>query len=508
MISRGKMPDSEPPKSPSGGTATHRETARIAADGLFLVAFLTEGIRVTRLPSDTTLTVGRTSACDVRIDHLALSRRHFSVREGRPPMVRDLSSANGTRVNGVKLRPNEATPVELGHLIEAGGVFFMLRDHDPRTEFRAGTAWPASANVPRGGAVVVEDPAMVRLHRLVEMVARSTLPVLIVGETGVGKEIVSTAVHARSPRANRPLVRVNCAALPESLLESELFGFEKGAFTGASQAKRGLIDSADGGSFLLDEIGEMPLATQAKLLRVLESGEIMRLGALKPRTVDVRFIAATNRELPVLVAQGRFRRDLYYRLNGITIPIPPLRERPAEIAKLAQAFLATAAARAGRPAPALSAEAVALLERHTWPGNVRELKNVMERAATICTGGELGLDHVLIDPDLSDTPVPDAHPPTRSSPPPTTLPSPVLPIPPMPPVPSTGPAPTRGDVRAEPRGRLLRVDAETERRLIERALEEAGGNQVRAAQILGISRRTLINRLDLFGLKRPRKTSD
>jgi transcriptional regulator with PAS, ATPase and Fis domain len=318
-----------------------------------------------------------------------------------------------------------------------------------------------------------------------------------VGETGVGKEIVSTAVHARSTRAEMPFVRINCAALPESLLESELFGYEKGAFTGAASGKRGLIESAHEGSFFLDEIGEMPMATQAKLLRVLESGEIMRLGALKPRTIDVRFIAATNRSLPALVAKGAFRRDLYYRLNGITIPIPPLRERPVEIAKLARHFLAFAAKRAGKPPPMLSNDAIAVLEKHSWPGNIRELKNVMERAFTVASGPVIQAEQILLDAEEMDTTYAEATTSRASS-----LPAVAQP---PPPASESVPPPTPRSVSDEPRGRLLRIDPETEKRLIVKALEDAGGNQGKAAELLGISRRTLINRLDEYGLKRPRK---
>jgi two-component system response regulator AtoC len=452
------------------------------------VAFLKEGARVLRVAPDTTITVGRGEDCDLRVDSQLLSRNHFSIREDRPATIRDLGSVNGTKVNRVRLAPNVPTPLALGDLIEAGSVFFMLRDHDPHADL-LGKALRRGES-PTQENVVVEDPVMARLYQLVDMVARSTMPVLIFGETGVGKELISTAVHERSPRSTKPFVRINCAALPENLLESELFGFEKGAFTGAAQSKRGLIESADGGSFFLDEVGELPLTTQAKLLRVLESGEIMRLGALTPRTIDVRFIAATNRHLPGLVAKGTFRRDLYYRLNGITIPIPPLRERVSEIARLARLFLSAAAKRAHRHVPRLSADAIAILERHSWPGNVRELKNVVERAITICPGDDIGLEHILLDPDepeLLDDPAAG-----RSSTPPL--------MNTMPP-----PAPVASPARSEPVGRLMRMDADTERELISKALEEAGGNQGRAAEILGISRRTLINRLDAYGWKRPRK---
>jgi transcriptional regulator with GAF, ATPase, and Fis domain len=487
--------ESEPPKTARGRAAdpTAKEMPRVAARALHLVAFRKDGAQVVRVPADTTVTVGRGGDCDLQMDSQLLSRKHFTIREGTPAIIRDLGSVNGTRVNRVRLEPNVPTPLALGDLIEAGSIFFMLRDHDPHSELSAPKAASDVNTQAMMRVVVVEDPVMARLHQLVDMVARSTMPVLIVGETGVGKEIISTAVHARSLRADKPLVRINCAALPESLLESELFGFEKGAFTGAGKDKRGLIESADGGTFFLDEIGEMPLTTQAKLLRVLESGEIMRLGALKPRTIDVRFIAATNRHVPALVAKGAFRRDLYYRLNGITIPVPPLRERVAEIPRLAKLFLSSAAKRAHRRAPSLSADALSLLEKHAWPGNVRELKNVMERAITICAGDAIEVEQIILDPDEPEADTWIEAPTTRAN---SMLPMPLegarLSEPPA-------------DPKQEARGRLMRMDAETERSLIARALDESGGNQGRAAEILGISRRTLINRLDEYGMKRPRK---
>jgi transcriptional regulator with PAS, ATPase and Fis domain len=318
---------------------------------------------------------------------------------------------------------------------------------------------------PRRVPFAVETTAMTRVHALVAQVARSTLPVLVLGETGVGKEIVSAAIHAQSERADKAFVRINCAALPESLLESELFGFERGAFTGAHQQKRGLLETADGGTFLLDEIGELPLTTQAKLLRVLESGEISRLGALAPRTLDVRLVAATNRDLRFFIANGRFRSDLFYRLNGITIAIPPLRQRVAEIPGLARLFLAESAKKAGRAAPILTCDALAMLEQHAWPGNVRELKNVMERALALCHGDVIGEELVLLD---------DSAPAVLA------------------------PKTERGMS-------LLREDPNAQRRAVLAALAETGGNQRRAAAILGVSRITLMKRLDKYGVKRPRK---
>ncbi len=467
----------------------------ILAPGPHLIVFIQGGVKAHPLKPGQVVTVGRSTDSEIRIDTPSISRRHFTIREGAPSLIEDLASANGTRLNGVRLLANTPTPFEIGNLIEAGGIFFMVQDHGPSTEqmtarIEKSTA-PDEESTSIQAMVVVEDVAMARIHGLVELVARSGIPVLVMGETGVGKEVISAALHKRSPRAEKPYIKLNCAALPEALLESELFGYERGAFTGANQTKAGLIEAAHQGTFFLDEIGEMPLPTQAKLLRVLENGELMRLGGLKPRIVDVRFIAATNRNLPSLVAKGAFRRDLYFRLNGITIPIPPLRERKSEIPALASFFLGQAAMRVGRVVPKLTADLIAVLEKHSWPGNIRELKNVMDRALTVCVGGTLLPEHLIIEPDLSLDEAPQSvRRPAPSRPASTPNMSAV-----------TLPA-------KEPHGRLMRMDSETEQKLILKALDQAGGNQSRASEILGISRRTLINRLDEYGLRRPRKKTE
>jgi DNA-binding NtrC family response regulator len=217
-------------------------------------------------------------------------------------------------------------------------------------------------------------------ERLVQRVAEGSISVLIIGETGVGKEVLAGRIHELSPRRERPFVRINCAALSETLLESELFGHERGAFTGADRAKPGLLATADGGSVLLDEIGELPAATQVKLLRVLEQREILPVGGLKPVPIDVRFLAATNRDLEQEVRRGSFRQDLYFRMAGITLRVPPLRHRADEIPKLAAAFLGRACQEMKRAPSVLSAEALRLLCGYSWPGNIRELRNVIERA--------------------------------------------------------------------------------------------------------------------------------
>jgi transcriptional regulator with GAF, ATPase, and Fis domain len=448
---------------------------RVGSEELHLVVFLKDGASAHRLARDASVIVGRGDDCGVQVDSSSLSRRHFRVHAGVEPSIHDLGSINGTVLNGVRLAPNQPVPLEIGALVEAGGVFFMLRDDDPHDITWTGPNRPSRRSP--DASVVVEDPAMVRLHELVGMVARSTMPVLIVGETGVGKEIISAAVHERSARASKALVRINCAALPELLLESELFGFEKGAFTGATQTKPGLIESAHGGSFFLDEIGELPRSTQAKLLRVLESGEVLRLGGLKPRAIDVRFIAATNRPLQSLVASGDFRRDLYYRLNGITIPVPPLRDRFAEIPALARLFVAAGAKATARRHLGIAPEALARLVAYSWPGNVRQLRNVMERAVALCAGDIIREEHVVLDGDELASP---RH-------------GPATPVPPS-------------SVHAPPQaGGLMRTDPETDRKRLVEALREASGNQGRAAEILGVSRRTLMKWLDAHGLPRPRK---
>jgi transcriptional regulator with GAF, ATPase, and Fis domain len=323
---------------------------------------------------------------------------------------------------------------------------------------------------------------MRRVYDLASRAAASDISVLVLGETGVGKEVMAETIHRRSPRAEHPFLRLNCAALPESLLEGELFGHERGAFTGAHAAKVGLIESTDRGSVFLDEIGELPLGTQAKLLRVLEERTVTRLGATKPRRIDVRFITATNRDLAREVRAGRFRGDLYYRISGLVVKIPPLRQRPAEIQPLAEHFLREFCMRSGQARPHLSPEAVDRLQVYEWPGNVRELRNVMERAALLANDGYVGPEHVLLEPPLPEDELEDAD---------------------------EFDAVTKVTNVFEPAAPAAPESVEavssSERDRVIRALESCGGNQTRAAKLLGISRRTLINRLEQFQLPRPKK---
>ncbi len=238
-------------------------------------------------------------------------------------------------------------------------------------------------------ALVGESPPMQRVHALIEQVAPTDSSVLITGESGTGKELTARAIHERSARREGPFVAVNCAAIPESLIESELFGHEKGAFTGATGARTGLIEAAHGGTLFLDEIGDQPLSAQVRLLRVLQERAVRRVGATREQPVDVRVVAATHQDLAALCRDGRFREDLYYRLRVVEIHLPPLRERGADLRRLAEFLLDKTCRRLGRPALRLSPGALALIERYSWPGNVRELENALERAVIVTRGEEI-----------------------------------------------------------------------------------------------------------------------
>jgi DNA-binding NtrC family response regulator len=320
---------------------------------------------------------------------------------------------------------------------------------------------------------VLRSDAMRELYRLADRAAAGhsaagLITVLVLGETGSGKEVLASWIHRRSPRANGPFLCINCAALTETLLESELFGHDKGAFTGAGAAKPGLLESAEGGTVFLDEVGEMNAALQTKLLRTIESREIMRVGGRSARPIDVRFIAATNRDLEAEVANKSFRQDLYFRLNGISLTVPPLRERSEDVAPLARRFLAQASRAARRRPPRLSAEALELLQGYSWPGNIRELRNVIERALVMCEGGQIGAAHLPIE-KLRLRPIPQG---------------------------ATDPH------AAQPHG----DGDDAERRRIAEAMTAFGGNQTRVAATLGMARGTLIARLERYGIRRPQAT--
>ncbi len=334
---------------------------------------------------------------------------------------------------------------------------------------------------------IVLEPRMQAVYDEARRAALGPISILILGETGVGKEVLAHEIHRVSPRARGPFVALNCAALSETLLESELFGHEKGAFTGAAQAKRGLLESADGGTVFLDEVGDLPLSTQVKLLRVLEERRVMRVGGRTPTPVDMRVISATNRDIERDAQRGTFRADLLFRLNGATLTIPPLRERRVEIESLARVFLAAAATELDRPAPRLGPDALARLLTHDWPGNIRELRNAVERAVLMCGGDEIRAEHLPSRLAAGGAAV--ALAPGRGLAPTTPA--------------GHAPMPEGSPTEAREERRVAVEDVE--RRQIEDALARCGGNQTQAASMLGISRRTLVSRLSQYAFPRPRR---
>jgi two-component system, NtrC family, response regulator AtoC len=332
--------------------------------------------------------------------------------------------------------------------------------------------------------VIVADPAMARLFQLVERLASSELPVLVCGETGTGKEIAAYALHQMSRRSDHPLVSVNCAATQDTLVESELFGYERGAFSGAVAAKPGLLEIASGGTVFLDEIGDLPAAAQAKLLRVLETKRLLRLGDVKERAIDIRIVAATNRDLSKEVAIGRFRQDLFFRLSGATLWIPPLRDRPRELPLLAQKFLRDACVQSGRVPMSLSASALRRLLAFPWPGNVRELRNVMEYLSAAVADSIVEPWHLDERIARSSESAPLAIEP-EGTPPPA-----------EPPLPNGEPMPM-------PTFRPLAEEIrELERTRIAAALAAANGNQRAAARMLAMPLRTFVFKLKHYGLRR------
>ncbi len=447
---------------PASTTSAHRgQRLHIMGDGTF---------RTIALPSSGTVIIGRGKEADVRIDDPAISRQHALLHVQTASIaVEDLGSANGTLIRGAKLEPKTTVEVLPGEAIEVGG-YSLLVERDGAGAAQYGPGEYELSKSFSGNAVIVEAPAMQSLHRLIERIAAGSISVLVLGETGVGKEVIAETIHRRSPRRDKPFVRLNCAALSDTLIESELFGHEKGAFTGAIGAKPGLLETAQEGTLFLDEVGELPMSTQVKLLRVLEERMVLRVGALKPRAIDVRIISATNRNLETEIAAGRFRQDLYFRLNGISIAVPPLRERTLELQSLVRLFVKQVCRQDGRSRePQISAEALESMRLYAWPGNIRELRNVIERAVLLCDGDS-------IEPE--DLPLEKMAPNAAT-------------LPPRPSAENSGVL--SGEMQAFERERIIA------------ALEKCSGNQTQAAKSLGIARRTLIKRLDQYKIERPRK---
>ncbi|MGH7341019.1 MAG: sigma-54-dependent transcriptional regulator [Candidatus Rokuibacteriota bacterium] len=403
------------------------------------------------------------------VDGLDLLRR---LREDFPEIPVVLLTAHGTVENAVEAMKRGAhdfltKPFDKTRVLDIVGKAVGQAER-ARREFHGG----GIASEPTG--LIGRSAAITTLKRLIERVAPSPASVLITGETGTGKELVARALHRLSPRREAPFVAVNCGALPEGLVEAELLGHERGAFTGAERIRPGRFELADGGTLFLDEVGELPPVVQVKLLRVLQDGQIDRIGSTAPLKVDVRLVAATHRDIQKAIDQERFRSDLFFRLRVIEIQVPPLQERLDDIPLLVEFFLGKHASRLGRRRPEIAEGALDSLASRLWPGNVRELENVIERAMILGRGDVLELEDVepagRAPDELARR---DADP-------------------------RLGPVPrSAGGMRDAARA----AAAETERRLIRAALEATGGNITRAAERLGVSRRGL-----QFKLKDPRLT--
>jgi DNA-binding NtrC family response regulator len=438
----------------------------VSESTLELIVLVGEDLRIFQLRDRTEVTLGRDPSNHVPIDHPSVSRRHALIRLGPPILIEDLGSANGTFVHGraslavagktekLARLQGEAVPLAIGESLLLGAVSVVIRRRQSR---------PIDGPSTR-------DPKLAELYAQAARAAATPISVLLLGETGVGKEVLARWIHAQSPRAKQPFIGINCAALSETLLESELFGHEKGAFTGATQSRVGLFEAARDGTLFLDEVGELALSTQTKLLRVLEERAVLPLGGRTTRPIDTRFIAATNRDLEAEIRTARFREDLYYRLNGITLAIPPLRERTVEIEPLAQSFLEAACRQLERAPLSISPEALRLLEAHPWPGNVRELRNVIERAVVLCP-----------DRTISPEYLPASF--------------------------SAGSAARVASVAAPAELDPARFEEQIEelrRARIVDALGRCAGNQTKAAKLLGIARRTLVAQLVELKIPRPR----
>ncbi len=377
----------------------------------------------------------------------------------RAPVI--LMTAYGTIEDAVKAMKSGAAdflakPFSLDHLmavVNKAVEIRSLRDENRQLREELGRRYEFDN-------IVGRSPAMQEIFGTILRVAPTRATVLLAGESGVGKDLIARAIHFHSPRAERPLVKINCTALPENLMESELFGYEKGAFTGAMTSKPGKFEQADTGTVFLDEIGDVPLAVQVKLLRVLQEREFERLGSNKTRHIDVRVIAATNQDLRAALEQGTFREDLFYRLNVVPIEIPPLRERKLDIKSLAEHFVQKLAADSGSQVQSITPEALDKLLSYDWPGNVRELENVIERSLVMCSGTALDAKDIRLDLNPrprhanNDFGIPDG----------------------------------------------LSLD-QYEQELIKQALKKADGNKSQAARLLGLTRNALRYRLTQMGLE-------
>ncbi|MGE5049680.1 MAG: sigma 54-interacting transcriptional regulator [Deltaproteobacteria bacterium] len=437
---------------------------------LELVVVVGDALKVIALPERGTLSLGRDKTCDVRIDSLSVSRRHALLHLPPALAIEDVGSRNGTFVAEKSVAGEATAPLRrfqrdrialsVGERVNLGTATIVVR---------------RAAMGPRDAAAAVQaivlDPVMKELHAQVRRAARGQINILFLGETGVGKEVFAREVHAASARARGAFVALDCSTLPLALAEDHLFGHERSSFTGADRERIGYFEAAHNGTLFLDEVGELPLELQVKFLRVLEERAVVRVGGRTPRSIDVRIVAASNRNLHDEAARGAFRVDLLHRIDSLTIEIPPLRQRPTEIEALAERFILRFARMLDREPPLLPPETLALLRSFAWPGNVRELRNVIERAVTLCQGRFIlpeDLPPRLSNAQRRDDAVPGQEPAVC----------------------------VQGGPRAA-------IDPERDR--IVAALQACAGNQTRAAALLHMPLRTLVNRIGELGLPRPRK---
>jgi two-component system response regulator HydG len=427
--------------------------------------------RVYVLEKDATL--GRDRGCEVVLAAGGVSRKHCVLERTRDGglVLRDLGSRNGTFVNGERV---EKAKLKEGDKLAVGEATLKVealvaRELEPTSATTRDLKKPPEPSPESGVVFLAESAESKRCLKLVEKAAPTDSTVLVTGESGTGKEVVARLIHARSPRRHGPFVDVNCGALAPTLVDAELFGHEKGAFTGAEKRREGKIELAKGGTLFLDEVGELALDAQVKLLRVLEERKLVRVGGKDEIAVDLRLVAATHRDLDQLVKEGKFREDLYYRLEVIRIHLAALRHRREDILPLARLFLARIRQRTGRSVEGFSPEAEKRLLDHGWPGNARELRNVVERAVVLGEGKLVQADDVYI-PHARDSADAPAAPPASVE---------TTPV---------GPPPSL---------------AEVEKKAVERALRYAHWNKTKAAEILGIRRPTIYEKIKLYDLRPP-----
>lgn len=465
---RGYMStDQEPTELETDRTAPSDFSGNARA---YLVVQRGERVEVVDVPDGKEVVIGRGTESHIAIDDARASRRHARVLwSAGQLLVEDLQSRNGTLINGQEVR-GTSRAVGAGDTIRVGGLEVVVAvvtatagAPEPVPASRPSRPPPPAEELPADlNGVVVADANMSRMFGFARRIARANTTVLILGETGSGKEVVAQQIHAWSRRAGAPFVRVNCATLQESLAESELFGYERGAFTGADRRKVGFAEAANGGTLFLDELGELSLPVQAKLLAMLENRAIIRVGSAVETPVDVRVVSATHRDLSSEIAAGRFREDLFYRLGVVVVRVPPLRQRPSEVVLLAKLFAKRFGADFGWNEPVIAQDASAALAAYQWPGNVRELRNAIEHAMLITDDGTIRAEH--LPETLTGS---GAAPPTEEE--------------------------EAGGVKAA----LSKLERET----IVEALRAEQGNRTRAARRIGISLRSLLYKIDKYKLK-------